>query len=279
MRKALNAIGCIIALTIPLGASTLLFSTGTPDGLIGTLSRPASGGLLETETADDFILNQSARITQATITGLLPAGVPLSSVKDVEIELYHIFPVDSVNPPSGSVPTRVNSPSDSEFMAFDSGAGTLAFTASLLSSSFTVANTVVNGINKSLSPFTGGEGAATGEEVLLTITFSPAFVLPGGHFFFRPEVQLTDGNFLWLSAPKPIVGGTGPFATDLQTWIRNSNLSPDWLRIGTDITHQGPFNATFSLSGDNIPEPSTALLWATGLVVLAGWGRRQWSRR
>jgi len=43
----------------------------------------------------------------------------------------------------------------------------------------------------------------------------------------------------------------------LQAWIRNSKLSPDWLRIGTDII--GPdlttgaaaptFNMTFSLSG------------------------------
>jgi len=39
---------------------------------------------------------------------------------------------------------------------------------------------------------------------------------------------------------------------DLQSWTRNdgpSALAPDWSRIGTDITQQGPFNATFSLSG------------------------------
>ena len=43
-----------------------------------------------------------------------------------------------------------------------------------------------------------------------------------------------------------------PFTTgtDLQSWIRNDALAPDWLRIGTDITHQGPFNAAFSLSGE-----------------------------
>jgi hypothetical protein len=37
---------------------------------------------------------------------------------------------------------------------------------------------------------------------------------------------------------------------DLQSWIRNDALAPDWLRIGTDITGQGPFNAAFSLSGE-----------------------------
>jgi hypothetical protein len=278
MRKPVNAMAYIVVLTMPLGASTLLFSTGSPDGLIGTLSRPASPGLLETETADDFILNQEANITQATFTGLLPTGAPLSSVKDVEIELYHVFPQDSANPPSGNVPTRVNSPSDLEFMAFDAMAGTLSVSTSLVNSTFSVANTVVNGINKIPGQFTGGEGPATGEEVQFTITFTPGFELPAGHFFFRPEVQLSTGNFLWLSAAKPIVGGTGPFAADLQTWTRNSNLAPDWLRIGTDITHQGPFNATFSLSGDNIPEPGTVVLWATGLGLLAASGRRRWTR-
>jgi len=34
-------------------------------------------------------------------------------------------------------------------------------------------------------------------------------------------------------------------------------LKPDWLRIGTDITHSGPFNMTFSLAGDTIPGAGT----------------------
>jgi len=38
--------------------------------------------------------------------------------------------------------------------------------------------------------------------------------------------------------------------TDLQSWIRNDALAPDWLRIGTDITGQGPFNGAFLLSGE-----------------------------
>jgi hypothetical protein len=46
-------------------------------------------------------------------------------------------------------------------------------------------------------------------------------------------------------------------STDLQSWIRNANLAPDWSRIGTDITHQGPFNAAFSLAGDTIPRAGT----------------------
>lgn len=262
----------------PAFASPFFFSTGDPDGLIGTLSRPANGGVIQTETADDFILNQTTSINHATFTGLVPSGTPLTDVSQVEIEFYHIFPVDSTNPPSGNVTTRVNSPADFEIASAtrDSVAGTLSFTASLLNSSFSVANTVVNGINKIPNQFTGGEGPATGEEVQIDITFTTPIVLTADHYFFRPEVLLTSGDFLWLSAPKPIVGGTGPFSPDLQSWIRNDDLAPDWLRIGTDITHQGPFNAVFSLSGESgesVPEPTSMLLLGSGLVGL--WGARK----
>src|SRR5262245_2208672 len=91
-----------------------LFSTGSPDGKIATLSRPAGPGGLETETADDFILGQSAFVTHASFVGLMPSGAPLSSINSVEIELYHVFPVDSVVPPDGRVLTRNNSPSDNQ---------------------------------------------------------------------------------------------------------------------------------------------------------------------
>jgi uncharacterized protein (TIGR03437 family) len=246
------SIGGVVSNTVTLAVSpapVTFFSTGSPDGLIGTLSRPAGPGLLETETADDFVLSQPMQITSATFMGLLPAGTPVSSITDIEIEIYRVFPLDAANPPSGKVPTRVNSPGDNNFGAsFDSQAGALTFTASIVNPNFTVANTVVNGILAS-NPFSGGEGPVTGEEVLITITFTPPFTLPADHYFFRPEVALTNGNFLWLSAPKPIVGSGTPFSADLQSWTRNSVLFPDWLRIGTDITHQGPFNATFTLSG------------------------------
>lgn len=262
----------------PAAAGPFFFSTGDPDGLIATLSRPAGGGHIQTETADDFILSQQTRITSATFTGLIPLGTPLSSITQVEIEFYHVFPKDS-NPPSGNVLTRVNSPSDVEIGAAtrDSGAATLSFLASLLSARFTVNNSVVNGINKFPNQFTGGEGPVTGEEVSFSVTFTTPVDLPPDHYFFRPEVELSSGEFLWLSAPKPIVGGSGPFSPDLQSWIRNDGLAPDWSRIGTDITHQGPFNATFSLNGETVPEPSAILLLGSGLLGIGAY--RAWRRR
>ena len=47
------------------------------------------------------------------------------------------------------------------------------------------------------------------------------------------------------------------FAPDLQSWIRNANLDPDWLRIGTDIVDGSPaptFNGSFSLTGTVVPD-------------------------
>jgi hypothetical protein len=239
-----------LAFVTPASAVIFSFSTGAPDGKIATLSRVDSPAGIQAETADDFILATNTLISQATFTGLIPAGAPLSSISVVEVEIYHVFPVDSVFPPSGNVPNRTNSPSDVEIGSAtrDSRDGTLAFSVTLLSSSFTASNSVVNGINKSPGQHTGGEGAVSGQEVLVSVTFNPPIALPADHYFFRPEALLSSGNFLWLSAPKP----TAPplFVGDLQSWIRNDNLAPDWLRIGTDITGQGPFNASFSLLGE-----------------------------
>jgi hypothetical protein len=247
-----------VSLVTPTWAAPFFFSTGNPDGRLGALSRRPSPGKVETETADDFVLTQTTVINQATITGLIPLGTPLASISNVEVELYHVFPLDSAVPPSGNVPTRVNSPADVEIdtATRDGSLGTLGFHASLLNESFSVLNTVVNGINKKPNQATLGEGPATGEEVEITITFTSPIILPAGHYFFRPEVLVNGSDFLYLSAPRPIVAPGTVFAGDLQAWIRNTNLAPDWLRIGTDII-DGPtpptFNMTFSLDGDTVP--------------------------
>jgi hypothetical protein len=99
-----------IALPATAAPTPFFFSTGNPDGLIATLSRTASAGKLETETADDFVTPAATQITDATFTGLLVGGATPANVKDVEIELYHVFPVDSTFPPDGRVITRTNSP-------------------------------------------------------------------------------------------------------------------------------------------------------------------------
>ena len=260
-----------VVMPLPAAADAFTFSTGSPDGRIATLSRPNLGpGLIETETADDFILSQQTSLTQATFTGLIPAG---ASVTRVEIEFYHVFPTDSAFPPSGNVISRTNSPADNEIAAAtrDSLAGSLSFSTTPGSSNFSVANTVINGIHKQPNQFTGGEGPTSGQETQINVTFLTPVDLPADHYFFRPEAALSSGNFLWLSAPGPLPG-------DLQTWIRNEDLKPDWERVGTDVTHQGPFNASFSLTGESVPGPIAGaglpgVMFAGGCLL--GWWRQR----
>ena len=53
-----SSLSALLLLTSQASAQSFSFSTGNPDGKIGTLSRPSSAGKIQTETADDFILAQ-----------------------------------------------------------------------------------------------------------------------------------------------------------------------------------------------------------------------------
>ena len=278
MRSCFFAIVTSLIVCAAPAWGSLIIDTGSPNGLMAAGSRPGSAAAAEIEAADDFILSAPTQITGGTFTGLLPSGAALSSVTDLVVEIYRVFPNDSTNPPDGRVLTRVNSPSDVAFDSLDSGAGQLTFGASLLNASFTAANSVLNGINAFPNQTTGGEGPVTGEEVQFTFTLTGGLILPADHYFFVPQVQLANGNFFWLSVPRPITGGTGPFSGDLQAWIRNGALDPDWSRIGTDIvggTTPPTFNMSFSLNGVATPEPSAFLLAATGLGLAMFFRRRR----
>jgi PEP-CTERM motif len=236
---------------------------------MATATRPDSPGKFEIESADDFILGKTTSVTDATFTGLIPSG---ASPTKVIVEIYRVFPNDSDSLRTPNVPTRANSPSDVEFADRDSTSGNLNFTTSKVNNTFIAANSVLpGGIHPQPGQTTGGNGRITGEEVEFDVTFATPFLLPADHYFFVPQVQLNNGDFFWLSATKTI-----PAPADLQSWTRDAALEPDWLRVGTDIV--GPvgvpatitqFNASFSLSGSPVPEPST---WAMMLLGFTGLG-------
>ena len=243
----------------PATAQSFSFSTGSPDGRMAAGSRQGTS-TTEIETADDFTLAQQTQISSATFTGLLPATASLSSVGQVTVEIYRVFPKDSTNPPSGRVPTRTNSPSDNLFDSRDSALSTLTFQPAVIGASFSANNSVLNGINPLPNQTTQGEGPVSGQEVQFTVNFAAPFDLPADHYFFVPQVQLSSGDFYWLSTAAPI-------SPDLQAWIRNAALAPDWLRIGTDIvggTTPPRFNMAFTLSGQVVPEPASVVLLLTG---------------
>ena len=279
--RALSIVTVTVVLLWSGSASAVpfFFSTGDVNGQIATASRPSSPGKIEIETGDDFVVSGGTlKLTSATFQGLIPSGSSLSNIGTVRVEIYRVF-----GPPTFStsqVPTRVNSPSDVALDSRESGGGGLTFTPGIVQSNFTAANSIVNGIHPLPNVLTGGVGAVTGQRVQFNVLFSTPFSLPADHYFFVPQVELASGDFLWLSSVRPIVSPGTPFAPDLQSWIRNENLDPDWLRIGTDIVGAGTFNAAFTLDGDlsPVPEPATLLLLGTSMVGAGFVARRRRQR-
>src|SRR5207253_2129879 len=94
MRRYIPAWLVLMALLLASAASggTFTFSTGDPDGLIATASRPPSTGKIETETADDFVITQQTTLNTASFTGLITGGGTTADVGRVTVDIYRVFP-------------------------------------------------------------------------------------------------------------------------------------------------------------------------------------------
>jgi len=277
MRTAFLSFVAAALLTVsPVSANPVFFTTGDPDGLIATASRPGENKI-EIETADDFILATQTRVTSATFTGLITGGATTGDVERVAIDFYRVFHNVSDVTRTINVVTRANSPGDVELVGRDTNDSDMSFTASVVSNNFSAANSVLNGIHTAPNQTTGGEGPVSGTEVRFNVSFTEPVNLPKDHYFFRPEVELKSGEFLWLSAARPIVAPGSPFAPDLQTWTRDTDIFPDWSRIGADIVGGATppaFNASFSITGQTVPLPPAMWPGLASLAVVAVVARR-----
>lgn len=272
--RRIAVLGISACLTIPIFGAEI-YNNLTPNNQMAMATRPDTTSF-EIESADDFLLNSPASITNASFVGLVNSATGSNfTVSQVVVEIYRIFPLDSDTTRTPNVPTRANSPSDVALVSRDSGAGELTFGTSTLSSSFTALNSVQpGGIHAFPNQNTNGNGPISGQEIQINVDLTTPIDLAAGHYFFIPQVQVTNGaQFYWLSASRPISGaGTTPFTGDLQAWTRDAALDPDWLRVGTDIVGGSPaptFNAAFSLSGTATPEPSSVVLCLAGIAALA----------
>src|SRR5262249_31118006 len=229
---------------LPAKADTFSFSfnTGNVTNQMASAARPESTGKFEIESADDFVTPAGqTSITSATFTGLLTGGATTANVGEVKVEVYRVFPADSnVGRTSGppvfstpNVPTRVNSPSDVALDERSKSSGSLNFTTTVLSQTFTALNSVQpGGIHPMPGQTTMGNGPITGQEVQFHITFTTPFNLSQDHFFFVPQVEVTGGEFLWLSGTRPLPPGTfPPGVTHLPSWTPHAIAAPDWIRI------------------------------------------------
>src|SRR5262245_29982220 len=226
----------IVSLVILIGTpafADVIYNNLTPNNSMATAVRPDTAPF-EIEAGDDFVLGAPSRINSASFVGLLvPGGGGTPSISQVVVEIYRVFPADSdtarttfPTPPFSTpqVPARQNSPSDIAFASRDSASNQLTFTSQQISATFMALNSIApGGIHPIPGQTTGGNGPLTGQEVQINVSFATPFDLPADHYFFVPQVLLTNGGqFYWLSASRPITGaGTTPFAPDLQTWTRD----------------------------------------------------------
>src|SRR5437764_2068133 len=99
--KLLSGI-CLGAALIAPVSGAVIYNNLTPNNSMAIATRPgATGGIFEIEAADDFNISAAATINTASFVGLIvPGSAGVSSISQVVVEMYRVFPLDSTTPPS-----------------------------------------------------------------------------------------------------------------------------------------------------------------------------------
>ena len=167
---------------------------------MATATRPAAPANLRSSRPTTSFSRRPRQSPSATFTGLLSGAPRSSDIGEVVVEIYRVFPDHSdvgrtSGPPTSRRRTcrrasirRPMSHSDSrdsqqrpQFLDHRPGRR------------FTALNSVQpGGIHPKPGQTTGGNGAVTGEEVQFNVTFTTPFDLPADHYFFVPQVEISD---------------------------------------------------------------------------------------
>jgi hypothetical protein len=154
----------------------------------------------------------------------------------------------------------------------------------VLQPTFTVDNSVQpGGIHPTPNQTTGGNGPVTGQETQIAVSFTTPFDLAADHYFFVPQVQLSSGDFFWLSAPRPIVPPgrpSPPVSPIFRAGHEINSWSPTGCGSAPTSVGQGAFNAAFVLNGVTVPGPIAGaglpgLMGACGALLMRARRRRK----
>lgn len=270
---------CLMTSSAVIGLEALLPSNADAATLWNTLSLNSaqaftsqSNGAIPSEAADDFFLLNSLapnfEVEGFKINGLFSASD--AKIDSVRVELYRSFPVDSDATRTTDI-VRLNGPADNAFAKFASGDGSLSYNV-INKGDFKVNNRITPGSTTAFGSLVDEE--LTGNLRQIDITLTDPIVLTAAaspadqanHYFLAASVEPSQGDYYWLAGEQP------PITTgDRQAWLRTDPFAPDWIRVsdiinGESGTLRPAFNASFEVSGQPVPEPSTAL----GTLALGG---------
>ena len=236
MKLLLRAVGLVVAIgaLAPPGAlaDAFSFTTSTPDGRIGSRStaghgrrpRDRSGRRLHSRgrhAADRRQLLWTAASRRVSIRRRVRASRDLPRV-----------PENSTAPAERCrADTRELAVGRRVRHSRGSGDGSLSYATSIVNPNFTVANSIVNGINPVPLQTTNGEGPVRGQEALIPLRSS--FSLPPDYYFVV-SASPADQRYV----PLAVRSGTGALHGGFPGLDSQRQSGSNWLRAGTDIVEE-----------------------------------------